>query len=62
VWKYAGWERLLEAVRGERGLQLIERIQGYARVSAGGELPDDFTVVLFEGATGPSAAPDRPRD
>src|SRR5262249_3287725 len=62
VWKFAGWERLLEAVRGEGGQHLVERLQSYARVSGGGAFPDDFTVVLFEEATEPSAGPDRPRD
>jgi hypothetical protein len=61
VWKYAGWERLVEALRVERGQQLAGRIQGYARVSGGGEFADDFTIVLFEEAaeTGVPAADPR---
>jgi PPM family protein phosphatase len=49
VWKFAGWERVLEAVRVERGQQLLERLQSFVRASNSGKFHDDFTVVLFEG-------------
>jgi PPM family protein phosphatase len=49
VWKYAGWDRIAEAVSAERGQRLVERLQGFARLPGSGQFPDDFTIVLFDG-------------
>ena len=49
VWKYAGWERIFEAVVIHRGQSLIAALQAAARLRRTGTFPDDFTVVLFEG-------------
>ena len=49
VWKYAGWERIFEAVASHRGEPLIAALQAAARLRRTGQFPDDFTVVLFEG-------------
>jgi PPM family protein phosphatase len=48
VWKYIGWERLVEAVSTLRGEALLAALQDAARLRASGRFPDDFTVVLFE--------------
>lgn len=48
VWKYVGWDRLVEAARTSGGQPLIEALQALARSPRTGQFPDDFTVVLFE--------------
>jgi PPM family protein phosphatase len=52
VWKYAGWERIVEAVSAERGERLVESIQRFARLRGSGRFADDFTLVIFEAAAG----------
>jgi hypothetical protein len=49
VWKYAGWERIFEAVATHRGESVIGALQAAARLGRTGQFPDDFTIVLFEG-------------
>jgi PPM family protein phosphatase len=49
VWKCAGWERIAKATTTARGQQLLDHLQGLARLPGSGRFPDDFTVVLFEG-------------
>jgi PPM family protein phosphatase len=48
VWKYVGWDRIVAAIALHRGPPLIESLQAAARLRSG-RLPDDFTVVVFEG-------------
>jgi serine/threonine protein phosphatase PrpC len=51
VWKYVGWERLVQAAAGSRGEECVETLQRAARLPGSGRFPDDFTVVLFEDAS-----------
>jgi PPM family protein phosphatase len=48
VWKYVGWERLVQATTELRGEALVEALQKFARLPRSGRFPDDFTLVLFE--------------
>ena len=48
VWKYVGWERVIETVRRERGAALLADLQRAARLPGSGRFQDDFTVVLLE--------------
>ncbi len=48
VWKYAGWDRVEEAVAAGHGQQIVERLQEAARLRGGGQFSDDFTVVVFD--------------
>jgi len=50
VWKYAGWDGLVEAATTWRGEELLARLQAAVRSPGTGSFPDDFTAVLFEGA------------
>jgi PPM family protein phosphatase len=50
VWKYVGWDRVVEAVRRECGSVLVEELQRAARLPASGRFQDDFTVVVLEEA------------
>jgi len=59
VWKYAGWERLVELVTVARGQPLVEQIQDAARLRGSGRFPDDFTLVLFQEESAPTAVPGR---
>jgi len=49
VWKYAGWERVIEAARRESGSQLVAVLQQAARSPSNGRFQDDCTVVVLEG-------------
>ena len=51
VWKYVGWDQILDIVRIERGQALIDNLQQAARLPRSGEFQDDFTVVLLEDRT-----------
>jgi serine/threonine protein phosphatase PrpC len=55
VWKYVGWDRLVQAARGSRGQPLVEALQALARLPRSGQFPDDFTVVVFEDDDGRSS-------
>jgi serine/threonine protein phosphatase PrpC len=48
VWKYVGWERVIEVASRERGQGMLEALQQLARLPGSGQFPDDFTVVLLE--------------
>lgn len=48
VWKYVGWEQVIEITRRERGEALIAALQTAARLPGSGQFQDDFTVVLLE--------------
>jgi serine/threonine protein phosphatase PrpC len=50
VWKYVGWERVVRTAASTLGEALVKALQGLARLPGSGGLPDDFTLVLFEGA------------
>lgn len=48
VWKYVGWERLVEAAGAYHGQSLVEALKGLARLPRSGQFQDDFTLVVFE--------------
>jgi serine/threonine protein phosphatase PrpC len=48
VWKYVGWEGVVQAVLQERGQRLLETLQSRARLTGSGRFQDDFTLVAFE--------------
>jgi hypothetical protein len=50
VWKYVGWERLIEVACRANGPAVIAELQQAARLPGSGRFQDDFTVVALEGA------------
>jgi len=48
VWKYVGWERIVQAAGECRGERLVETLKGLARLPRSGQFQDDFTLVVFE--------------
>ncbi len=50
VWKYVGWERIIEFARREGGSELVAELKRSARLPGSGQFQDDFTVVLLETA------------
>jgi serine/threonine protein phosphatase PrpC len=50
VWKYVGWERVVEAARRSQAAALVAELQRLARLPGSGHFPDDFTVVVLEGS------------
>jgi hypothetical protein len=50
VWKYAGLDRLTDGLARVPGPQLIEDLQGAARLPGSGAFQDDFTILILEGA------------
>jgi serine/threonine protein phosphatase PrpC len=48
VWKYVGWDRLVEAAREHGGQALLDALQSRARLRVSGRFTDDFTAVLLE--------------
>jgi serine/threonine protein phosphatase PrpC len=47
VWKFVGWERLVQAVTEPNPEPILETLQRAARLQSG-RFPDDFTAVVFE--------------
>jgi hypothetical protein len=45
VWKYTGWEQIIEASTSQRGQALLDSLLERARRA--GKLWDDFTLVVF---------------
>ncbi len=48
VWKFAGWEAIIEMCRAEEEQALISSLREVAVSSTGGRLLDDFSVILIE--------------
>lgn len=48
VWKYVGWEVMLEACMRHAGRELVEALRRAASERVGRDLPDDFSLVLVE--------------
>jgi PPM family protein phosphatase len=48
VWKYVGWDRVIQAARRERGAQLVAALEQSARLPGSRRFQDDFTVIVFE--------------
>ncbi|CAA9383869.1 MAG: Stage II sporulation protein E [uncultured Phycisphaerae bacterium] len=53
VWKYAGWDRVRTAASSLSGQALIDDLRSGATLPGSGQLPDDFTAVLFESTNEP---------
>ena len=49
VWKYVGWERVIDAARREHACETVAELQHAARLPGSGLFQDDFTVVLLDG-------------
>jgi hypothetical protein len=49
VWKYVGWERIVQLAAASSGEALLAALQQAARLPGSGLFQDDFTAVLFEG-------------
>jgi serine/threonine protein phosphatase PrpC len=56
VWKYVGWDRVIEVASQARGPDVIAELQQSARLPGSGRFQDDFTVVVLEAPTEASAA------
>jgi serine/threonine protein phosphatase PrpC len=52
VWKYVGWDRVIETTRRERGKDLLKELERAARLPRSGRFQDDFTAVLLESVSG----------
>jgi serine/threonine protein phosphatase PrpC len=50
VWKFVGWDGVIEAARRARGQALIEELQSSARLPGSGQFQDDFTIVVLDNA------------
>jgi hypothetical protein len=48
VWKYAGWENIIDAAKRRSGNDLIEALAAEVRLPGSGRFPDDFTAVVIE--------------
>ena len=48
VWKYTGWEAIVERYRREGGQALISSLRDVAAFNNGGRLFDDFSLILIE--------------
>ncbi len=51
VWKYAGWESVLEAAAFGNSRDVVSRLRERAVLSRSGKLQDDFTLVVLRGQT-----------
>jgi hypothetical protein len=52
VWKYAGWETVLQAASGATGEDVGRSLRERAALRGSGALQDDFTLVMLRGADG----------
>jgi PPM family protein phosphatase len=50
VWKYVGWNCVIEVARQNRRAGIVAELQRSARLPGTGCFPDDFTVVVLEGS------------
>lgn len=48
VWKYVGWETIIELCNEDGGEKLISNLRKSATKNTGGKLLDDFSVILVE--------------
>ena len=51
VWKYVGWERVIEVAGRAAGSSVIPELQQLACLPGSGRFQDDFTVVMLESPT-----------
>ncbi len=52
VWKYAGWDAVLQAAAGAAGEDVVAALRQRAALPGSGALQDDFTLVILRGAEG----------
>ena len=50
VWKYVGWDRVIEIASQARGPDVIAELQQSARLPGSGRFQDDFTLVVLDDA------------
>lgn len=48
VWKYSGWDFILQAARGHCGAAMIEALRNRARLERSGQFQDDFTLIVLQ--------------
>jgi hypothetical protein len=48
VWKYAGWEAILNIASDENGDDIISSLRNRSRLPYSGRFQDDFTVVVLQ--------------
>lgn len=53
VWKYVGWDRVVEVAGRASGPAVITELQQLARLPNSGRFQDDFTVVMLEAPAAP---------
>jgi hypothetical protein len=49
VWKYSGWESVLNAASEGTGETIIQKLREKAVLQRTRSLQDDFTLVVFQG-------------
>jgi hypothetical protein len=52
VWKYSGWDAVLQAPAGAAGEDVVQALRQRAALPGSGALQDDFTLVILSGAEG----------
>ncbi len=50
VWKYVGWERLIDTAKTHNGPDLVQELQNAARLKGSGTFQDDFTLIVIQDA------------
>lgn len=53
VWKYIGWEEVVQYTHRYKGEQIINNLSSLARLASSGKFQDDFTLVVLEPANLP---------
>jgi serine/threonine protein phosphatase PrpC len=53
VWKYVGWDRVIDLARSHRGQAVLDELQSLARLPRTGAFRDDSTAVVLEEAAEP---------
>ena len=62
VWKYGGWDRVIEIARRASGSTIVTELQRLVRLPGSGCFQDDFTVVVLESLADKDAAAAGGRD
>lgn len=48
VWKYAGWDFILQAANGKNGAEIIEMLRDKTSLARTGQFQDDFTLIVLQ--------------
>ncbi|MBM4090652.1 MAG: hypothetical protein FJ276_14710 [Planctomycetes bacterium] len=56
VWKYGGWDRVIEIACRASGSAIVTELQRLVRLPGSGCFQDDFTVVVLESLADSDAA------